>query len=919
MRKRTAKILCSILFPASIVCIVFSLLHAKTLFTNPFSRTLRIDTPSSAKYERDGNLYVIDKSAFRLLCLNLAGEIQYIIEVDKENRTKKNRKIYDSAVDVSGNLYLYLMETDTDSYFTKRDEIRQYDSAGNFLQVIYAVDYTAESIYRPHAFPEFGSLFCSDRYLTFSRTMATDVEMFVFDILSSEITETLWTNAVFQNHAVSKLMLKDFSNFVYVTRDGNVFEAKDAGAPALRAAFDFSLTQGGVVPWYIQYGENGELFVGDVISACILRITEAGFVESVVPEEIFETLYKDAGDMILSNFGSFNNKFAGVAGTIAWFFDGVALQTYTGALSLPQEMILFAHFVQAAFVLALIFFAAALLLVIRICDGFVSLYIKQFFIAIPLASAAAVFMYVNLNALFEKRLNNEIFSKLEMLCAFSAKTVDGDRVKKLTSLDDFSSDNYSAVLQSLKDCIGNNKNDWSKALYSAVYAGARGEYQVCVSNEVNGMFTPIVPIAPNHLHDVLRGKITTESVNTADRVFLFADGPIFDSVGNFVGIIEVGADLTAYGLHNAEQKWLMKFYIVIVFVAGLLAQFLILFFFNTNLAKMGFVIDSITIGDFSKRIDYKGNDEIGKVNNGLEAMSETLQNKITHINATREATMRFVPLQFMEYLGIDELTQMKLGDSVHKRMTVLFFDIRAFSLNSEMMSTSANFKFVNTIMEISGPIVRKHNGFVDKFIGDVVMVLFAAAADALRAGIKIYQALVLNKATAPKVGIDGINIGIGINTGSVMLGIIGEEERLSSTVISKHVNLAARMESLTKQVGAGMLITRSTMSEIEDAGIKVANRFVGMIQFAGTNDVCGVFDILEALPPEQRHLREKTKEIFESGVRRFHAANYEGAFEQFKKVFNENPNDGCAKLYMKSAKKHIENPELLNIFVFNTK
>jgi class 3 adenylate cyclase len=171
------------------------------------------------------------------------------------------------------------------------------------------------------------------------------------------------------------------------------------------------------------------------------------------------------------------------------------------------------------------------------------------------------------------------------------------------------------------------------------------------------------------------------------------------------------------------------------------------------------------------------------------------------------------------------------------------------------MSTRENFIFINRILGITGPVFRKYNGFVDKYLGDSAMVLFPDAWDAVQAGIEIYDKLILDEKTRVTIGGDRINIGIGVHSGKVMLGIVGENERLSSTVISKNVNLASRLESLTKQTRSGMLITRETMNLVDKKEENFEFRFIGQIQVAGVNEVTGVFDVLDALPVDVRAKR----------------------------------------------------------------
>jgi class 3 adenylate cyclase len=110
-----------------------------------------------------------------------------------------------------------------------------------------------------------------------------------------------------------------------------------------------------------------------------------------------------------------------------------------------------------------------------------------------------------------------------------------------------------------------------------------------------------------------------------------------------------------------------------------------------------------------------------------------------------------------------------------------------------------------------GPIIRKHDGFVDKYIGDAVMALYPRCADdAVQCALDMKQALEVYNQEGKKIGRPIINAGIGINTGSVMLGIVGESYRMNATVISDTVNIAARVEALTREHNLDILITEET-------------------------------------------------------------------------------------------------------------
>jgi len=150
-------------------------------------------------------------------------------------------------------------------------------------------------------------------------------------------------------------------------------------------------------------------------------------------------------------------------------------------------------------------------------------------------------------------------------------------------------------------------------------------------------------------------------------------------------------------------------------------------------------------------------------------------------------------------------------------MTTMFADIRGFTTLSETMTPQENFKFINGYLTQMEPIIDKYNGFIDKYIGDAIMALFPTCADdAVQAAIAMLKKLVDYNQGRQRAGYQLINIGIGIHTGPLMLGTVGGQNRMDGTVISDAVNLASRVEGLTKIYGTPLLITEQTYSSLTD-------------------------------------------------------------------------------------------------------
>ena len=224
---------------------------------------------------------------------------------------------------------------------------------------------------------------------------------------------------------------------------------------------------------------------------------------------------------------------------------------------------------------------------------------------------------------------------------------------------------------------------------------------------------------------------------------------------------------------------------------------------------------AIAEGDLDQAIANTNRiDEIGQLAKSFASMRDAVRRTILDLKHTNVSIERFVPQAFLSIVGKPSVADVELGDNKRRTMSILFSDIRGFTTLSEQMSPDETFAFINTYLERMGPVIRDHHGFIDKYIGDAIMALFANADDALRAGLAMLAALEGFNAERRATGLPPIEIGIGINTGSLMLGTIGEKHRMDGTVISDAVNLAARIEGLTKDYAAPMLISEFTYREL---------------------------------------------------------------------------------------------------------
>lgn len=270
------------------------------------------------------------------------------------------------------------------------------------------------------------------------------------------------------------------------------------------------------------------------------------------------------------------------------------------------------------------------------------------------------------------------------------------------------------------------------------------------------------------------------------------------------------------------------------------------------------------------------------------------------------ATTRFVPNQLMRLLNKDSIVDVRLGDQVQKRMTVLFSDIRSFTTLSERMTPQENFNFINSYLGQMGPIIREHDGFIDKYIGDAIMALFDRSPDeAIAAGVAMLRKLETYNEGRRRAGYVPIAIGIGINTGELMLGTIGERDRMEGTVISDAVNLASRVEGLTKEYGAPLLITDETLRHLEHPE-RVAVRFLDRVKVKGKSEPIMVYEVIDGDPLGVRQGKLRLRDRFERAVALYQEGRFDEAQDLFGRCVEEVPEDGAARAYQVRCQRRLE-------------
>lgn len=281
---------------------------------------------------------------------------------------------------------------------------------------------------------------------------------------------------------------------------------------------------------------------------------------------------------------------------------------------------------------------------------------------------------------------------------------------------------------------------------------------------------------------------------------------------------------------------------------------------------------------------------------------------------------RFIPREFLAILNKPNVMDLQLGDHVKQDMTIFFSDIRQFTNLSEILTPEENFKFINSYLSRIVPVISEHGGFVDKYMGDAIMALFpdllnatgpdrgpGGADAAVRAAIEIQKKIVEYNGHRANSGYRPLAMGIGIHTGTLMIGVVGVEDRMQNTVISDAVNLASRLEGITKVFNISLAISEETFKSLNNPGAYLY-RFIGKVRVKGKIDPVSVFEIFDGMDPNLQERKMRANIHFEQGMLSYYQKDFPQAMYNFRKVLEILPEDGASAFYLDNCLAKVKTP-----------
>jgi len=803
--------------------------------------------PRAALADSEGNFVVSDKGDRRLTSVAIDGTQRWVLNGD----SREAQGFYTAALidaDQQGRVWFVNSILDPSTNATVSIEVKNISSDGQISAPVWRRQIPLEDQVGLGRVPFMFNLVESEVFYFLGDGEATYAmhRINLQDGSDQEVLRFAGTNL----YDYSSIVVRSESEVFFLDTLGQILQW-DAAAQTTRAVFDNSGKEVLVPSWLVSDGTDGFLLLD--AKRTIVSVSAQGAAQRLAGPPV-------NGWYLSSLFTPTNNKFVvpDEQSNGLWLVDLATGASRTGpAFARLSGGNLLLFWLSWALLGLEILLGLTIVVVLALWVRFKRspLLIKQLIVFLPLilVSVSSISWWVY-ESMYQK-LTSETESRLLAWSALGSRMMSGDDLARIDPTVEVQgivveSPEFLRLTEAMAVVVGENADPWNTSVFDYVYYQRGNDWFVF---DQYGYFERYLP--REGFESILKGD-TTRVLRYRDAFSSWMSGftPIKASDGTVVGLFEVTLDAYLFDeLRTNFFQGLLLFLIGAIVVVALVSGWFTWWLLN-SIRSLSRSAVRVREGDYSVQVDIQSHDEIEDLGQAFNQMTEEIKGQIDKVIRLNQANAKFVPNQFLSFLGKESILDIRLGDQVQKEMTVLFSDIRSFTTLSERMSPTENFDFINAYLRQMGPLIRENQGFIDKYIGDAIMALFPGGpADALRAAVAMAKGLQGFNSSA---GFGEIQIGIGIHTGNLMLGIVGEEMRYDGTVISDAVNLASRLESLTKYYGVAILVSGASLAEVgKDQGIN--SRFLDCVSVKGKSEPVMLYEIIAPTDP----LRERKKTL----------------------------------------------------------
>ena len=909
-----------IVLAVEIILGVFIFFQREKLNESPFSSEFSFQFPFLAGSDSENNLYLLDNGVKRLTKIKPSGEVVFSLNGGKRGEGEFYQA-WKMAIDKNDRVYIFNGVRNIKDGLTDIEQIIRYNPNGSFDKIVWEDQYNDEK--RQELYDIIGgesvlALTVKDDFVYFFRAewdkikdqTVEKITLYKINTESKDKKPELVLSLPIGGGDIVDITGTNENDIYFTKRDGKIYTL-DKGQFKSIEIFQNDpkrITK----PWNLSVSQDGTVYFMDLFEQAIVTISPD---KSVVKDFFSKTRQVQKNPefktMILRTI-TLNPK--GAITTINETNKNLIYIQPDGEIGVTLDKgnystkaMILRWFVWIEVLIFAVFFLFFFKIVyVNIFNRKISLIIKQLTFLMPIIFAG---IYYTANMIYEQvytKYEEQLSRTLAAMAQVGAPRISGDTLEKITKPGDFMNNDYQKIKKEIFDNLNNRKDSWNENLYTIIYKIIDGTFYIAANTSgYYGVLFPWANIQAIHTASYEKGETGFIQYTDSEGRWLIGTSPIKNSQGKIVGVYELGTDMyVAKEVRDLFVKELTRGLIISIAIFTLI--FIILaYMLLVYIRILRNSVEKVTSGQWGITIDIKSRDEIGDLGKGFNVMSQQIKNYILEITALSEAYYRFVPQEFLKFLERQSIVDVRLGDQIQREMTVLFCDIRSFTSISEKLTPEENFNFINEYMGKMGPVIRQHEGFIDKYIGDAIMALFPENPDnAVTSAVEMLQALNRYNVERMDRGQDMINIGIGLHFGKLMLGIVGEQERREGTVISDAVNLSSRLEGLTKMYGAGIIISEHTRANLKKS---YRTRLLDKVKVKGKAEPVEIFEVVDGLLEDIAGKKIETRDEFETALKFYFQGEFDQALKAFEQLEKKNPKDKAIHLYIERCGYFVKN------------
>ncbi|TBL80787.1 adenylate/guanylate cyclase domain-containing protein [Paenibacillus thalictri] len=899
----------SFLLAATILVGVLLFVYSDAWSANPLQREAAYTNISRAITDPQGSVYMVTKSKNTLQKMTSSGDLVYSISSNTDAGPNTVQMFNSIAADDAGNAYVLVTTLDSFGLNVAGERILRISADGSSTSTLYT-SATAQKD-RLLRVGNIQSLSIKDGSLYFFLKDHNSASLLRLPSAAEAETgaepQTVTTISMPENRYLNELTGNEQGRFFFTTKKGSLFSVTNGQAKQI---YPLGSQNSLNFPIAIYTRDHANVYYIDHHSGAIMRLNAEQPDEPPQSLLTLQTLRSKYADL---EWGDFTDVTVAnglititTADNLVQLLPDGSISTVHSSFYYSWKLLGFKVGYWGLMALMLLLLLLDIRFVyVHLLKRKVSLLVKQLAVIIPVVLMSMIGLSYSVYSSFAGEMRNDTQRQLELLAGNGKYLVNGDNLERLMSPRDYMSGDYQAIKQRINELFSHAGSDRS-GLYSTVYRYMNGSLYIVMDDDDSvTMFQPFA-LSSDNRRVLEQGAVVSGEWEDSSGQWMFALGPLFNSKGEIIGIYETGKDMAGINKMNVQ---IMTNVLKIISLIGLILLVVITLmtvYLLSSIQKLRRNVNLIASGEWDVKVQIRTRDEVAELGDRFNMMAESIRRYIQEVTKLSESYFRFVPQQFLKVLGRNNMTQVNLGEYQNRTMTILVCNMRQFPEFSGTLTTEENFRFINSFLKKFGPVIREYNGFTSRYLGPGMLTMFPNGSNyAIKAAVKMRATLQDYNDERSRAGYEPIDIGISIHSGDVMIGIIGEEQRMEGSVVSGEVQIALDLEKVSAKLGVTVLLTEETVREC--GGRLPGNyRKLGGLQIDNEHKTIELYDLYEADPEHIRKLKHETKQQFETAVELYRNGRFYDAREQFVAVVKKNRYDLTAKLYFFACDEYFQ-------------